>query len=801
MNRHLFLIAFALNPFLLFQLSAQNPTGFKPEQFNGLKLRNIGPAVTSGRISDIAVNPEKKSEYYIASASGGVWKTSNAGTTFNPIFDQQGSYSIGCITLDPNNPNIVWVGTGENNGQRSVGYGDGLYKSTDGGGSWTNVGLKNSEHIARVIVHPNHSNTIYVAAQGPLWSAGGDRGLYKSTDGGNSWNIILKVDNHTGVTDLVMDPNDPDVLYAATYQRRRHVHSFISGGPGSGLHKSIDGGKSWEQLKTGLPTVDMGRIGLAISPVNANYVYAIVEAAKGEGGFYKSTNRGASWVKMNSYATSGNYYQEIVCDPADVNKVYVMDTWGKVTKDGGKTFQATGETDKHVDNHALWIDGDNTSHFLAGCDGGLYESYDMGASWDFKSNLPITQFYRVTTDNAEPFYNIYGGTQDNFSLGGPSRTTNAAGIVNADWYVTNGGDGFGSQVDPTDPNVVYAQAQYGWLVRYDKRSGEKIGIQPIPGKGEAAYRWNWDAPLLISPHSHTRLYFAANKLFKSDDRGNTWKTISGDLSRQQDRNKFKVMDKVWSIDAVAKNNSTSIYGNIVSLTESPVKENLLYTGTDDGLIQVTEDAGVNWKKTETFPGIPEFTYVNYLLASRHDENTVYAVFNNHKNGDFKPYVLKSNNKGKSWTAISSDLPVKGSVYCIAEDHIDPNLLFVGTEFGLFFSANAGKNWTQLKNGIPTVGIRDIDIQERENDLVLASFGRGFYILDDYSPLRTANQIIAKKEAHIFPIKDAWMYVESMPLGIRGKGFLGSSYYTAPNPEFGATLTYYLKNDYKIIAVC
>ena len=721
----------------------------KSSVLSGLKFRNVGPAVTSGRVIDFAVNPENPFEFYVAAASGGVWKTTDNGTNFTPIFDRQSSYSIGCITLDPSNPHTVWVGTGENNGQRSIAYGDGVYRSDDGGKTWKNMGLKNSEHIGKIVVHPDNSDVVYVAAQGPLWASGGDRGLYKTTDGGKTWNKILEISENTGVNEVLLDPRNPDVMYASAWQRRRHVFTFISGGPESAIYKSTDGGENWNKIKNGLPAVDLGRIGLAISPVNPDYVYAIVEASNGKGGFFRSTNRGGSFQKMSGFATSGNYYQEIIPDPVDVNRVYAMDTWSKVTHDGGKTFVPFGDKNKHVDHHAIWINPKNNNHFMIGCDGGIYTTYNNGKSWRFHANLPITQFYKVALDNASPFYNIYGGTQDNFSLGGPARTTNGAGIVNADWFVTNGGDGFESQADPKDPNIIYAQAQYGWLVRYDKQSGQKVFIQPQPGKDEAAYRWNWDAPLLISPHSNTRLYFAANKLFRSEDRGNTWKAISDDLTRQIDRNKLPVMGTTWSVDAVAKNRSTTIYGNIVALDESPKKEDLIYVGTDDGLIQITENSGESWTKVASFPGVPEKTYVNMLLASQHDENVVYAAFNNHKNGDFKPYLFKSTDKGQSWTSISSNLPTRGSVYSIAEDHENSNLLFAGTEFGLFFSVDGGQKWTQLKAGLPTIAIRDIAIQRRENDLVLASFGRGFYVLDDYSPLRTLSEEMLDKEAHLF----------------------------------------------------
>jgi len=763
---------------------------------SGLKLRSIGPALTSGRISDIAVNPKNPFEYYVAVASGGVWKTTNAGTNYTPIFDGQGSYSIGCVAIAPSNEHVVWVGTGENNNQRSVAYGDGVYRSLDGGKSWKHMGLKNSEHIGKILVHPEDENTVYVAAYGPLWSAGGERGVYKSTDGGTTWELILEISKHTGVSEIVMDPRDPDVIYAAAHQRRRHVWTYIDGGPETAIYKTIDGGANWNKLENGIPGNDKGRIGLAISPADPDVVYAIIKATE-KGGFYRSTDRGGSWKKMSDYQTSGNYYQEIVCDPYDVDKVFSMNTWLHHTEDGGKTFKRTGEAHKHVDNHCMWIDPVNTDHWVVGCDGGIYETWDHAANWQYKANLPITQFYRVAVDNAAPFYNVYGGTQDNNTLGGPSRTIKNSGIDNRDWIITNGGDGFEPQIDPTDENIVYGQAQYGWLVRYDKKSGQRIGIQPQPKEGEKAYRWNWDSPLLISPHDNKRLYFCANRVFKSNDRGDSWETISPDLSRGEDRNKLKVMDRVWGIDAVMKNMSTTIYGNIVAFDESPKQEGLLYAGTDDGLIQVSTD-GSTWRKVDGIAGVPARTYVNALVASQHDASRVYATLNNHKNGDFKPYLFRSNDKGATWVNIAGDLPKRGSVYTIAEDHVDPDLLFAGTEFGLFFSINGGKEWTQLKAGIPTIAIRDIAIQRRENDVVCASFGRGFYILDNYTPLRELSKELKEKDAHIFAVKDALMYIESNPLGLRGQGSQGSSYYLAKNPAYGATFTYYVKEKPKTL---
>ncbi len=758
---------------------------------SGLTFRSIGPAITSGRIADFAVNPNNPKEYYVAVASGGVWKTTNSGTTYTPVFDSQKSYSIGCVTMDPNNSSVIWVGSGENNNQRSVAYGDGIYKSVDGGQSWENKGLTTSGHIGNIIVHPENSDVVFVAAIGPLWSSGGERGVYKTTDGGETWTAVLTIDEHTGVNEIVMDPRNPDVLYASAFQRRRHVFTYLGGGPQSGIYKSIDGGANWVKVNKGLPKVDLGRIGLAIAPSNPETVYAIVEAAQGKGGFYRSRNGGASWTKRGKYNSSGNYYQEIVVDPLDENVIYGMDTWMQVSRDGGQTFKNLGEDFKHVDNHCLWINPKDTDHLLAGCDGGIYETFDAAATWQFKANLPITQFYKVAVDNAEPFYFIYGGTQDNFSMGGPSRTTSGNGIANSEWFMTHGGDGFESAIDPDNPNIVYAQSQYGYLVRYDKLSGEELGIQPQPGKDENAYRWNWDAPLQVSAHRPGRIFFAANKVFRSDDRGNSWQVISDDLTAQINRNELKVMGQVWSTDAVAKNRSTSPYGTIVAFSESPKNENLLYAGTDDGLIQVTEDGGENWRKVAGIKGVPNATYVNELMASKHDENVVYAAFNHHKYGDFKPYIYKSADRGRSWSSISSDLPLRGSVYALEEDHVDPNLLFAGTEFGVFFSNDGGEKWIPLKAGVPTIAVRDIAIQEREEDLVLGTFGRGFYVLDDYSSLRQAHKL-ENKTAELFPIRDAFAFEYRYPLGLPGKSFQGDSYYLGDNLGADAIFTYYLK---------
>ncbi len=773
---------------------ATTPTP-KPEPmssgtFAGMKFRSIGPAVTSGRVIAFAVNPNDRANFYVGAASGGVWKTDNAGTTWTPVFEKESSYSIGAVALDPNNPAVVWVGTGENNAQRSVGYGDGVYKSDDGGKSWKNMGLKTSEHIGKIVIDPRDSNTVFVAAQGPLWSAGGERGLYKTTDGGKTWKAVITVSENTGVTDVAFDPSNLDTMYAAAWQRRRHFYTLVDGGPESALYKSTDGGNTWTKLKSGLPPGDLGRIGIAVSPVDTNVVYATVEASGNLSGIFRSKDRGATWEKMSPNIAQAMYYGNIITDPKDVDRLYIPNVVFQVSDDGGKTQKPLGEKLKHVDNHAIWIDPKNTDYYLVGCDGGIYESFDRGENWNFKANLPVAQFYEVALDNNAPFYYVYGGTQDNNSLGGPSRTRHSAGIINADWFVTNGGDGFRSAVDQEDANTIYAESQNGGLVRFDKSTGENVDIPPIEGAGIESQRYNWDSPFIISPHSHTRLYFAGNKLFKSDNRGDDWTAISGDLTRHLDRNQLPVFGKIQSPDAIAKNQSTALYGNASTISESPKKAGLIYVGTDDGLIQVTENDGGSYRKIEKFPGIPDMSYVSRVLASQHDQNTVYALFNNHQNGDFKPYILKSTDLGKTWTSIAANLPERGSLYAIAEDYTDPNLLFVGTEFGLFFTVDGGQKWIQMKGNLPTIAVRDIAIQKQANDLVLATFGRGFYVLDDYSMMRQTNKQSLEQSSMLFPVKDALMYVRANTVF---SGFQGSAFYTAPNPPYGAVLGYYLKD--------
>ncbi|MGB1253409.1 MAG: VPS10 domain-containing protein [Candidatus Promineifilaceae bacterium] len=760
-----------------------------------LKLRGIGPAVMGGRIADLAVHPNKRSTWYVAVGSGGLWKTANAGTTWDDVFRDQPSYSIGCVTIDPNNPEVIWVGTGENVSGRHVAWGDGVYRSRNGGKTWQCMGLKKSEHIGRIVVDPRDSNIIFVAAEGPLWSAGGERGLYKSADGGESWQLVLEIDADTGVNCVEFDPSNPDVVYAAAYQRRRKVWSLLSGGGGSGIWKSADNGQTWRKLTTGLPKEEMGKIGLAVTPADPSILYATIEANDKEKGFYRSTNRGESWEKRNDYISGGtgpHYYQRIFASPTNADKLYQMDVFVHCSADGGKTFNRIEDgRQKHSDNHAFWIDPNDGDHLLCGCDAGLYESYDGGKTWRHFPNLPISQFYRCAVDNAEPFYNILGGAQDLGTLYGPSRTMNIDGVRNRDWYVPMGADGYHVAFDPEDPNIFYVEWQEGNLLRYHKRSEEILDIKPMPEPNDPPERWNWDAPVIISPHAPRRLYYASQRVWRSENRGNSWTPISGDLTRNLNRYELEVDRPVASVDALYDNGAMSRYSTITNLSESPLVEGLLFVGTDDGLIQISENGGQSWRVAASLPNVPERAFINSIRASQHDANTVYAVADAHKEGDYAPYVFVSNDLGRTWRSISGDMPAGEIVWALEQDHVNADLLFLAAEFGLHFSVNGGENWHKLSGNVPTIAFRDLKLQRRDNDLVGATFGRGFYILDDYSSLREMSSKV-EQPAHLFPVRDAWWYVPYEPMQSAGEPTLGATAFKGANPEFGATFTYYLK---------
>lgn len=777
----------------------EDTSSLASSNFEAFSLRNIGPAFMSGRIADIIIVPDAPATWYVAVGSGGVWKTENAGTTWTSLFDGQGSYSIGSLGSDPSDPNRIWVGTGENHGGRHNGFGDGIYKSDDGGASWEKKGLEASEHISKIIVHPDDSNTVWVASQGPLWSPGGERGIFKTTDGGETWTNTLASGEFTGATDLLIDPTNPDRLYAAMWQHHRTVASYVGGGPESGLWKSEDGGETWTELKTGLPDGNMGKIGMAISPMQPDVLYAAIELDLREGGIWKSVNRGSSWEKMSDTVSGGtgpHYYQELYASPHDFDLIYLVSNTTQISSDGGATWSDLNNEYKHVDDHAIAFRPDVEDYIMVGSDGGLYESYDHTKTWRFIDNLPLTQFYKIAVDDAEPFYSVYGGTQDNNSQGGPSRTDNLQGIRNSDWFVTLWGDGHQSATEPGNPDIMYAQWQQGNLTRVDRTTGEFVYIKPQPVPGDAIERWNWDAPILVSQHEPTRLYFASQRLWRSDDRGDSWTALSGDLSRDENRMQLPVQGRQWSYEAGWDIYAMSQYNTITSLGESPLNENLLYAGTDDGLIQITEDGGATWTRIEVgrLPGVPDTAFVNDIRADLFDEDTVYIALDNHKYGDYKPYLLKSTNRGRTWQDISANLEDRHLVWRIVQDHVNPNLLFTATEFGLFFTLDGGEKWVELTGDAPTIAFRDVTIQRREDDLVAASFGRGIFILDDISPLRTLTEQSLEQDALLFPGRDALWYIEKPSLAFSEGGSQGHGYYRAPNPPFGANFTYYLSED-------
>ena len=781
--------------------SAEPTTGLTAKAFKGLEFRSIGPALMSGRIADIAIHPTDFSTWYVAVGSGGIWKTTNSGTTWKPIFDGEKSYSIGCVVLDPSNPEIVWVGTGENVGGRHVAFGDGVYRSSDGGASWENMGLKDSQHISEIIIDPTDSNTVYVASQGPLWSAGGDRGLYKTTDGGATWSNVLSDGEWTGVTDIVMDSRNPKVLYAAAWQHHRTVAAVIDGGPETGIYRTSDGGANWTRLEKGLPKGNMGKIGLAISPKKPDVVYAVIELDNLKGGTWRSTNRGASWEKRSDAVSGGtgpHYYQELEASPHAFDRIYILDTRMQVSDDGGKTFRLVKNKSKHVDNHALAFRPDDPDWLLVGTDGGLYETFDLAENWRFIANLPVTQFYKLAVDDAEPFYNVYGGTQDNNTQGGPTRTDNVNGISNADWFITLFADGHQPAVEPGNPNIVYSEWQEGNLVRTDRTTGGIVYIQPQPEPGDPPERFNWDAPILISPHSPTRLYYASQRVWRSDDRGDSWTPISPDLTKNEDRMLLPVMERQWSSTAPWDFVAMSAYNTITSLAESPIEQGLLWAGTDDGRLQMSSDGGENWNEIPVgdLPGVPDTAFVNDIKADLYDADTVFVCLDNHKYGDFKPYLLKSTDRGKKWKSIAGDLPDRHLVWRIVQDHVDSDLLFTATEFGIFFTVDGGGKWIQLTGGLPTISFRDLAIQRRENDLVGASFGRGFYVLDDFTPLRQLSEEAMEQGAILFPVRKAPWYFQRRPLGQGGQASQGAAYFMAKNPPFGAVFTYHLAEDLK-----
>ena len=765
--------------------------------FSGLKVRNIGPSYMSGRIADIAVDQNDPGTWYAGVASGGVWKTVNGGTTWDPIFEDEAVYSIGDVTIDPSNSNIIWVGTGENNAGRHIAFGDGVYKSENGGKTWKNMGLENSEHIGDIVIHPEDSNTVWVSSQGPLWSKGGQRGLYKTTDGGETWENTLEIDEWTGVGSLTIDPTNPDILYAAAWQRQRTIAALIDTGPGSALYKSTDGGETWNEMTVGLPKTNMGKSSIVVSPIDPNVVYATIELDERKGGFWRSNDKGASWTKMSDRVSGGtgpHYYQEIFADPHTFDKVYMANNLSAYSDDGGKTWTNMNLVNRHVDDHAFAFHPTDPDFILVGSDGGLYESRDDMNSWRFMQGIDVAQFYKIAPDDSYPFYNVYGGTQDNSTQGGPARTMRADGIRNGDWYLTMGADGHGPATEPGNPNIMYSQMQQGGLRRHHKDLRENVNVQPQARPGEPAERFNWDAPINVSHHDPKRLYHASQRMWRSDDRGDSWTPISGDLTKNGNRLTYEMMERTWGPEAGWDLSAMSNFHTIANVAESPIDENILYAGTDDGLIQATSDGGETWTRYEVgdINGVPVNAYVNDIRADRFDADTVYAALDNHKEGDYAPYLIKSTDRGRSWEMITGGLPEKSLVWRITQDHVNKDLMFLGTEFGLYFTVDGGDQWVQLTGGVPTISFRDVRIQRRENDLVAGSFGRGIFILDDYTPLRGLNAASLENDALLFADdKTPWYREDTLHSDSQG-----DDQWVADNPDFGQAFTYYLKDSLK-----
>ncbi len=773
----------------------QNGASPAASPFAKLRFREIGPATMAGRIDDFAVLESNPAVFYVATATGGLWKTTNNGTTFETVFDNETTSSIGDVAIAPGDPNLVWVGTGENNNRQSSSWGDGVYKSTDGGKSWKNMGLRDSKQIARIIVDPVDHDVVYVAALGSLWGAGGDRGVYKSSDGGLTWTRSLSTDENTGATELVMDPSNNKTLYAATYQRRRSTWGMNGGGPGSAIWKSADAGRTWTKLTKGLPEGAMGRIGMDVYRRNPNIAYARIEHPK-EGGVYRSEDAGATWTKMSATNPRPMYFSQIRIDPNNDQRIYVLGVQLHVSDDGGKMFSNDGARRIHVDFHAMWINPANSSHTILGGDGGVGISYDKSKTYVWLRNTNLGQFYHASYDMKTP-YTVCGGLQDNNTWCGPSAVRSAGGIGNDEWFVISGGDGFVALLDPTNPNILYAESQDGRMSRIDRVTNERKPIRPEPPDGEKPYRWNWDTPMLISPHNPATIFVAANRVFKSTDRGHSWKAFSGDLTSNTDRDALELMSVKGKEITIAKNDGVGSYGNLVSFAESPKKAGLYYAGSDDGVVSVSRDDGASWSNvTSKIQGLPANTYVSRLAPSRFDEGTAYATFDGHRLNDFGTYVYASRDYGQSWQSITGDLPKGEIARTITEDLKNPDLLYLGTERGLYATFDRGKQWMRVKANLPTVPIYEITLHPRDNAMILATHGRGIWILDDLTPLQNFARA-RSTDAFLFDVRTA---TQMNLAGDRSRNFEGDMQFLGANPPVSVAINYHLKSAAKNLSL-
>ncbi len=767
--------------------TAAAPDGLTEDDLAALTWREVGSAAPSGRIARFAVHPDDTRIIYAASASGGLWKTVNAGTTWTPVFEQQSTVSMGDVALTPGNPDIVWVGTGEQNSVRSSQFGDGVHRSDDGGATWRHMGLTGSRHVGRILIHPDDPDIVYVAALGSLWGPNEERGLYRTSDGGETWTRLLRPSTYTGVVEVQMHPGNPELLFAATFQRERRMWSMVGGGDEGGLYRSDDGGDTWSRVGGGFPTSAVGRVGVTFCSGDPDTMYAT--AVGPDGGTFRSTDGGRSWERRNAEVQSHWYYGELVCDPENPDHLYVPVTPLLKSEDGGETFTNIAETQVHGDHHTLWVNPDDPEHLMTGNDGGVYISRDGGKFWQWQGNLPLMQLYTVAVDMQEPFYHVYGGTQDNGSWSGPIGTHYDDGIANEDWTFISGGDGFYAVADPTNPDIVYSQSQYGVLYRTDGRSGEQKRIQPWqPQEGEfPPWRWNWSAPFRISPHDPATVYFGANVVFRSTDRGDNWERISPDLTRQISRDELPLQGRVQPPDAIDLHASTALYGNLHSLAISGLRRGLIAAGSDDGVVSVSRDGGRNWQRAETFPGVPDMMKVGMLTWSTTAPGTLFVVFDGHKDNDFGPHAVRSDDYGVSWRNITADLPAFGSTRSIAVHPSNGELLFVGTDFGVYFSRDGGSHWLALRSGLPTNSVQGILVHPRENDLVIGTHGRGFWVLDELSLLTSLTSAVVQGHSHLAQPRRATQIRDVN----RGRKAFGHSYFTTDNPPRGAIIDYWI----------
>ena len=771
-----------------------------------LEFRGIGPALMGGRISDLAVVERRPQTFYLGTATGGLWRTDNHGTSWTPLFDDQPTSTIGDVELHQANPNLIWVGTGEPQNRQSSPWGNGVYKSTDAGATWTHMGLEETKHIGRILIDPRDPDIVYVAAVGDLWGPNPQRGVFRTTDGGRSWESVLYVDEHTGAIDMAMDPADPRTIFAAMYQRRRTGFGFNGGGPGSGLYRTVDGGETWVELTEGLPSGDKGRIGVAVYRGDGNIVYALVEAdarasggggggdgSDNEGGLFRSTDRGETWEKMSDTNPRPMYYSHVHIDPSNPDRIYVLGSALMVSDDAGKTFRSDGAEQIHVDHHALWINPNDPDHLIIGTDGGVAASWDGTEHWRMFDNIALGQFYTIAYDMRDPYY-VCGGLQDNDPWCGPSNTRSFHGIRHQDWYETAYGDGFWTVVDPTDSTIVFSESQHGNMNRYDVVTGEKTPMRPITGpreNGDTAkeYRFNWNAPLVISRHDPATIYLGGNYLMRSPDRGMSWEEVGGmDLSKQMDRADLTIMGVPIDEPMMSANDGIPAYGTLTTVAESRFTPDVVFAGTDDGNLQVTRDGGETWENVvDNIPDLPDRTYVSRLAPSAHEPGRVYATFDGHRNGDYDAYVYVSEDYGQSWRRIDEGLPDEWSVNVIAEHHRAPDLLFVGNEVGLYVSVDRGERWVRLKNNLPVVPVDDVVIHPRENDLILGTHGRSVWIMGDISPLEHLSPAILAGAGHVFPTRKTIMWAQ------KGDWPFAGATYSAPNPPRATPIRYYLRD--------